>query len=225
MQTCPSDWLTLLWSPQQHIFCKGFLVKAKMLHSSKWGYFTVENEIQLQLESKSVRNISIIFFRNHMMTAVRHESEGMVLFEGKGRNSLSNRCLPSTSYMCNSTIWIFFCQNGIRQRWLSQVIVYHCVTSLTEETNPTNKPINVKLRKMCYLNKANNQVIVSTNTKLWWTEKNKKTCCSWDVVNHLLHLLTICNSEVKVNIAVFLIVTTLAVCSIMFEIQFYLVQA
>lgn len=112
MQICPSDWLTLLWSPQQHIFCKGFLVKAKMLHSSKWGYFTVENEIQLQLESKSVRNISIIFFRNHMMTAVRHESEGMVLFEGKGRNSLSNRCLPSTSYMCNSTIWIFFVKMG-----------------------------------------------------------------------------------------------------------------
>ncbi len=46
-------------------------------------------------------------------------------------------------------------------------------TSLSEGTNPTDEQINVKLTKMCYVHKVNSQVILSTNTKLWWIEKNK----------------------------------------------------
>lgn len=96
--------------------------------------------------------------------------------------------LAIQSPLCvTATIWdniLTFCHNEIRQRWLSQVSVSLWYRP-AEKTNPTNKQINVKLRKMCYLNMVDYQVIASTVTKKMMKRKNKKTCCSGDVANHL----------------------------------------
>lgn len=117
-----------------------------------------------------------------------------------------------------------FHHNGIRQ---TMTVTSHCVSlcyeslvrdELYQQTNQCKAEGNVLLQHSKQSSNCNHYY----KEKLWWIEK-KKTCCSCDVANHSLHLLTICNSEVMENIAAFLIVTTHAVCSsIIFEIQFQL---
>lgn len=85
---------------------------------------TMNMEIQLQPKSKSVRNISIISFRNHMMTAIQqHESEGTGLFEGKGRNSLSTS--PEVFILNNRDVYIHT-ENG-NVTTLANHVTFACI--------------------------------------------------------------------------------------------------
>lgn len=83
----------------------------------------------------------------------------------------------------------------------------------------TNKPcqhcISTYSFRNEFLKHKNNQVYCC----LLNIKKNKKTCCSQDAAN-LLHVFTICNSEVMVNTAVLLIVSTHPADSNVSEIKF-----
>lgn len=82
-----------------------------------------------------------------------------------------------------------------------------------------NNTYQHKALKTSFRNKQKTKVFWWKNLSIEYKKKNKKTCCSRDAAN-LQHVFTICNSEVMVNAAVLLIISTHPADSNVSEIKF-----
>ena len=99
-------------------------------------------------------------------------------------------CYPFPEYAAAQSEKVSFTMGADRQ-----CVTCHCSSMCYKSLGrdgPANIQINANPMEMCSLNIVNNHVY-TIRKKFWWIQK-EQTFCYVGVANHLLHLLTNCDS-------------------------------